>query len=220
MHSIALLVRENRARQLCKFLIVTVPVLLLLSFLLTPEGASQQVFQGRLQTTATDPTGGVHLPTDRSLSRAIARARERLADHEYHEVLAFLQGVLSRDEDSFLERAGSDQQQLGLKATARQLIGELPPDGYQAYELLHGATARRQFEAAVRAGDRDALARVVRQYLHTSAGYEAALVLAEMEADQGHRLAAAELYRELIETPRAAARLEPQLSVSAALNLF
>src|SRR6476660_358192 len=174
----------------------------------------------KAQVAGQETASGVYLPTDRALSRAVSRARERLADHEYQEVLAFLQGVLARDEDSFLERSGDDRQQAGLKATARQLIGELPPDGYEAYELLHGATARRQLEAAIQAGDRDALAKVVRQYFHTSAGYEAALVLAEMEADQGHRLAAAELYRELIETPRAAARLEPQLSVAAAINLL
>jgi hypothetical protein len=182
-----------------------------------------QLFQGRLrraQSAGQETSAGVYLPTDRSLSRAITRARERLADHEYHEVLAFLQGILGRDEDSFLERVGEDRQQLGLKATARQLIGELPPEGHDAYELLHGATARRQLEAAIHAGDRDALAKVVRQYFHTAAGYEAALVLAEMEADQGHRLAAAELYRELIATPRAATRLEPQLSIAAALNLL
>src|SRR4051812_18962760 len=174
----------------------------------------------KTQVAGQETTSGVYLPTDRALSRAVARARERLADREYHEVLAFLQSILARDEDSFLERSGDDHQQQGLKATARQLIGALPPEGYEAYELLHGATARRQLEAAIQAGDRDALAKVVRQYFHTSAGYEAALVLAEMEADQGHRLAAAQLYGELIETPRAAARLEPQLSVAAALNLL
>src|SRR6185436_20265336 len=80
-----------------------------------------------------ETTSGVYLPTDRSLSRAITRARERLADHEYHEVLAFLQQVLSRDEDSFLERSGDDHQQLGLKATARQMIGELPSEGYDFF---------------------------------------------------------------------------------------
>jgi outer membrane protein assembly factor BamB/predicted Zn-dependent protease len=173
----------------------------------------------RVQQLGQDASAGVYLPTDRSLSRAIARARERLGDHEYHEVLAFLQGVLARDEDSFLERAGDDRQ-LGIKATARQLIGELPPEGYEVYELLHGATARRQLEAGIQSGDREALAKIVRQYFHTTAGYEAALVLAEMEADQGHRLAAAELYRELMEAPRAAARLEPHLSVAAAINLL
>ena len=169
---------------------------------------------------AAESTSGVYLPSDRTSSRAITRAKERLADREYHEVLAFLQSVLARDEDSFLERGGDDSQQPGLKATARQLIGELPPEGYDAYELLHGANARRQLEAAIQSGDRAALAKVVRQFFHTSAGYEATLVLAEMEADQGHRLAAAELYRELIASPRAAARLEPQLSVAAALNLL
>jgi outer membrane protein assembly factor BamB len=190
------------------------------TILLSSAVAQFQLRTRRAQVAGQETTAGVYLPTDRSLSRAITRARERLADREYHEVLAFLQGVLARDEDSFLERAGDDHQQLGLKATARQLIGELPPEGYEAYELLHGASARRQLEAAIHAGDRDALAKIVRQYFHTSAGYEAALVLAEMEADQGHRLAAAELYRELIESPRAAARLEPQLSVAAALNVL
>jgi outer membrane protein assembly factor BamB len=100
------------------------------------------------------------------------------------------------------------------------MIGDLPPEGYAVYELLHGATARRQLEAAIKSGDREALAKIVRQYFHTSAGYEAALVLAQMEVDQGHRLAAAEVYRELIESPRAAARFEPQLSVAAAINLL
>ena len=165
-----------------------------------------------------DIVTGVYLPTDRSLSRAVGRARERLADHEYHEALAFLHGILGRDEDSFLERAGDDRRQLGLKATARQLIGELPPEGHDAYELLQGPTARRQLEAALKNGDRDGIANVVRQFFHTQAGYEATLVLAQLEADQGHRLAAAQLYQELINTPRAADRFEPQLSVAAALN--
>jgi outer membrane protein assembly factor BamB len=199
-------------------------LLLLGAFLV--EQVAGQFFQvqprrrspAKSEATGQDAVSGVYLPNDRALSRAIARARERLADHEYHEVLAFLQQVLSRDEDSFLERSGDDHQQLGLKATARQMIGELPSEGYEAYELLNGATARRQLESAIRSGDREALAKVVRQYFHTSAGYESALVLAEMEADLGHRLAAAQLYRELIETPRAAAKFEPQLSIAAALN--
>src|SRR5947199_10541670 len=76
----------------------------------------------RVQVPGQEAATGVYLPTDRSLSRAVTRARERLADHEYHEVLAFLQGVLARDEDSFLERTGVDHEQRGLKASSRQLI--------------------------------------------------------------------------------------------------
>ena len=139
---------------------------------------------GRLPSGEQDPPRGVYLPTDRALSRAMTRARERLAHHEYHEALTFLHGILGREEDSFLERRRGAASRSGLKATARRLIGELPPEGHDAYELLHGATARRQLEAALRSGDRDGVAKVVRQFFHTSAGYEAALVLAQMEADR------------------------------------
>ena len=163
-------------------------------------------------------TAGVYLPTDRSLSRAMARAQERLAEHEYHQALTFLHEVLEREEDTFLERSDGAAEQQGLKATARRMIGELPPEGRDAYELLHAATARRQLESALAASDQDDVAQVVRQFFHTPAGYEAALVLAQMEADHGHHLAAAQLYQELIDTPKAAAQFDPQLSVLAAVN--
>src|SRR3954470_23975539 len=135
----ALFPETNHARSIFDLGIVALSALLLVGVVLTEQGTAQRGFQGRLRVTTAEPTGGVYLPTDRSLSRAIVRARERLADHEYHEVLAFLQQVLSREEDTFLERAGEDQEQLGVKATARQMIGELPPEGSEAYELLHGA---------------------------------------------------------------------------------
>ena len=145
---------------------------------------------------------------------------ERLAQHEYHQALTFLHGqswhaMKIRFSSSRATRA----EQLGLKATARQLIGELPPEGHEAYELLHGGdSAAAARGGARRPAIRTASPHVVRQFFHTAAGYEAALVLAQMEADQGHHLAAAELYRELIDTPHAAAQFEPQLSVLAALE--
>ncbi len=182
-----------------------------------------QIFNGNgrgdpAQRGDQDSVSGVYLPTDRALSRAVSRARERLSEHEYHEALAFLQSILSRNEDSFIDRSAEDRGQLGLKATARKMIGELPPEGLDAYELLQGPSARRQLEGAMKEGDREEVAKVVRQFFHTKAGYEATLVLAQMEADQGHRLAAAQLFQDLIDTPRAAARFEPQLSVAAAVN--
>lgn len=180
-------------------------------------GAQVQIFN-RAGTEEKDLASGVYLPTDRALSRAMSRAQERIAEQEYHQALTFLQEVLARDEDTFLERSGDGTEQQGLKATARQIIGSLPSDGLQAYELLNSATARRRLEAALATGDQESVAQVVRQFFHTPAGYEAALVLAQMEADHGHHLAAAELYRELMDTPQASARYEPQLSLLAAAN--
>src|SRR6478672_8531713 len=84
------------------------------------------------------PTSSVYLPTDRSLSRAMARARERLAGGEYQQALTFLEQILSREEDSFLDDSADATAHMGLKATARKVIGELPPEGRDAFELLYG----------------------------------------------------------------------------------
>lgn len=170
------------------------------------------------QSPDSESVSGVYLPSDRTLSRAMTRARDRLGEREFHQSLTFLQEMLSKEEDTFLDQWDGPADRLGLKATARRLIGELPTEGRDAYELLHGATARRQLEAALTSGDQDGLAQVVRQFYHTTAGYEAALVLAQLEADRGHHLAAAQLYQELLDAPQAAAQFEPQLSVMAAIN--
>lgn len=185
--------------------------------------AEAQIFIGRGRFdpahNATDEDySGVYLPTDRTLARAMARAAQRIQDGEYHETLAFLDQILGREEDAFLDGATDPKQLLGLKASARRLIADLPPAGRAAYELLYGAAARRQLKEALASGDREAVSRVVRQYFYTSAGMEAALVFAQIELDSGHPLAAAQLYQDLLDTPAAEERFDPQLSVLAALS--
>jgi outer membrane protein assembly factor BamB len=158
---------------------------------------------------------GVYLPTDRTLARGIAQARERIKDGEYNEAINFLQGILDRDEDSFLDDTAGTSASQGLKATARQLIANLPAQGRADYQLLHSADAKRGLEAALAADDADQLAKVVRQFSLTPAGSEAVLALAQMELDRGHALAAAHLYQKLIDDHRAD-EFEPQLSLLAA----
>ncbi|HEY4233487.1 MAG TPA: PQQ-binding-like beta-propeller repeat protein, partial [Lacipirellulaceae bacterium] len=160
---------------------------------------------------------GVYLPTDRTLARGIAQARERINDHEYNEAINFLQGILDRDEDTFLDDAAGSSANQGLKATARQLIANLPAQGREAYQLLHAADARRGLESAMTADGTGQLARVVRQYSLTPAGREAALALAQTELDRGHSLAAAHLYQQLIDD-RQVEEMEPQLSLLAAAS--
>jgi len=158
------------------------------------------------------------LPTDRTLSRGVARAKERLDDGDFNEALAFLQQLLDRQEDVFVDDASDPTRLQGLKAGARKLIAGLPRAGREMYELLHTAPARRELDAALAAGDRNALAQLVRRYLLTGPGCEAAFVLAQSELDRGHPLSAAHLYAQLLADPVAAARFEPQLSLLAAVS--
>ena len=139
------------------------------------DGQIQVPGFGRMSAGEQDPTAGVYLPTDRTLSRAVVRARERLAQHEYQEALTFLHGLLGREEDWFFEAAAGTNEQRGVKATARQLIGDLPAEGHDAYELLHGSDRAQAVGSGALSGNRAGVSQVVRQFFHTNAGYEAAL---------------------------------------------
>ncbi len=200
----------------------SVAILAICVTLLTRVAVSQQQVEDsteeRNPESEGDSVSGVYLPSDRTLSRAMTKARERLVEREFHQSLTFLQEMLGKEEDTFLDHWDGPSDQFGLKSTARRMIGELPNEGRAAYELLHGAAARRQLEAALSSGDQDGLAQVVRKYFHTAAGYEAALALAQIEADCGHHLAASQLYQELLDTPQAVLQFDPQLSVLAAVN--
>jgi outer membrane protein assembly factor BamB len=166
---------------------------------------------------ASESPFGVYLPTDRTLSRGVAQARERIDGREYNEAIGFLQGVLDRNEDEFIEDAPGSSGSRGLKTTARELISTLPAQGREAYQLLHAADARRGFEAALASDNAEQLARVVRQYSQTPAGFEAGLALAQRQFDLGHPLAAVHLYEKLAED-RQSERYQPQLSILEATS--
>jgi outer membrane protein assembly factor BamB len=166
---------------------------------------------------ASESPFGVYLPTDRTLSRGVAQARERIDGREYNEAIGFLQGVLDRNEDEFIEDSPGSSASRGLKTTARELISTLPAQGREAYQLLHAADARRGLEAALAADDAEQLARVVRQYSQTPAGFEAGLALAQREFDLGHPLAAAHLYEKLADD-RQSEQYQPQLSILEATS--
>ncbi len=186
-----------------------------------PNQKIQQIqiqIRGGNPTTADEDPYGVFLPTDRTLSRGITQARQRLDDKEYNEALEFLQQVLDRDEDAFLDATNDAKNQRGLKAAARALIANLPAAGREMYELLHTAAARRELDAALAGGNRNDLAKLVRRYFLTPPGYEAALVLAQMEFDRGHPLSAASLYEQLRADSASAKKFEPQLSLLAAVS--
>ncbi len=172
--------------------------------------------------------GGVFLPSDRTLLRGITTARTRIAQGEYTQAIRFLNDVLQQEEDSF-EASGSmaepsrgpqtgSPHYMGVKETARRMIRDLPPEGRAAYELAYRAQARRLLQKAIQSGSIDQLVRIVRQYFYTPAGYEATLLVAQNATDHQRHLAAALAYEQLLDTPEAVSRFQPQLSILSALS--
>jgi len=169
------------------------------------------------QSDELENLDGVILPFDRNLSRGMQQARQRISEGEYSQAIRFLDEILSEEQDTFLEIEDSGEH-AGLKAMARRVLRELPHEGRQAYQAIFAPIARRELEAAIAAGDIGEVQRIVGQYFDTPAGYEASFLLAQYESDRGQHLAAALLYQQLLNTPDAAARFEPQLSILAATS--
>ena len=159
---------------------------------------------------------GVFLPSDRTHSRGIRKAQRRIAEGEFTQAIRFLDDLLQPErEDSFVV-TGEAGEFSGLKETARRIIGNLPEHGKQLYEATYGPVARRELKRGIGAGDFEVIRQVAYRYFHTSAGYEAALLLAQHETDLGRHLSAALVYEELLASPEATDRFDPQLSLLAA----
>jgi outer membrane protein assembly factor BamB len=157
----------------------------------------------------------IDLPTDRTMARGIERAKDRIAEGEYSQSLRFLDEVLAGAQDSFIP-VGDTGEHRGLKEIANALIRDLPPEGRKFYESTYGPAARRKLNEALASGDVAALRAVVWQYFYTPAGREAAMQVAQLEADAGKHLSASLLFEELLKSNVAAEQFNPQLTLLAA----
>lgn len=158
---------------------------------------------------------GVWLPSQRDMIRGVAKARESISEGNYTQPLRFLDDILAKKEDSWIPATEGDAI-AGLKDTVREVLGNLPADGKAAYEEMFGPDARRLVDEAIATGDGARLLEAVERYFYTPAGMEAAMLLARQEADAGRFFAAALYYRQLLKTPEAILRFDPELSLRAA----
>src|SRR5690606_36799396 len=115
----------------------------------------------------------VDLPTDRTKTLGIDRAKDRIAEGEFSQAIRFLDEVLSGEEDSFIA-VGEAGEHAGLKETASDMIRDLPPAGHEMYESLFGPVARKQLNDALATGNVIELRQVAQQYFYTPSGFEAA----------------------------------------------
>lgn len=161
--------------------------------------------------------GSDFFPPDRTALQRLSKAKTLLDEGVYADAVRLLVAVLESSEDFFLEpsakRGGSRR---SLKTEARQLLGELPDEGRQSYELQFGPEARTQLDAAARARNLEQLEAVARRFFHTRAGYEATELLGLAHMEEGRPLAAALCFKRLQET-RVAAEFEPRLSLNLAI---
>ncbi|MGA2064712.1 MAG: PQQ-binding-like beta-propeller repeat protein [Thermoguttaceae bacterium] len=153
---------------------------------------------------------------DRATLQQLNRAREAIGQGRYGEALEGLGDILRGGEDYFFQPDRKKPIYRGLKAEARQLIGWMPREGRDLYEIRAGADARAMFQRSLGTGDSSGLAQVSGRYFHTQGGYEATFLLGLWHLDHGSPLAALLTLKRLLDVPEAGDRFEPALSLAAA----
>jgi outer membrane protein assembly factor BamB len=173
----------------------------------------------RVETDKTldDGIDNVFVPADRAAQKKLLEARRLLDEGRFAEAVRNLGAILEEPEDFLVQPNKSSPGYQSLKAEARQLIGRLPKEGRNAYELEYGARARRMLDEALQSGNVSQLEEVWRRFVYTRSGDAAAFLLAENYFAHHQPLAAALILQRLLEAGSAAEEMEPNLSLTAAV---
>jgi outer membrane protein assembly factor BamB len=131
-------------------------------------------------------------------------ARDCIKDKEWNDAVTALQKILDHDEDFYVrvkdknDRGREIERWTSVKFEANNLLGSMPAEGLDVYELRVGASARQLLDKAKKTGDIEVLGQVAQRYLHTKVGAEANELLATYFLDRGQFFMAALRYERLM----------------------
>jgi hypothetical protein len=163
----------------------------------------------------------------RALSRLLREGETAIADGRYTEGVRLLGALLQenseeipedlRGQDFFIESAPRGLIQKSVKGEATRLLSLLSEEGRRTLEIQFGVTARKELDNAVAKRDFHGIAEVARKYMHTEAGYDAQILIAQHKLVGGFPLAAAGMFQSLLDYPAARARYGVELVKTAAM---
>lgn len=173
-------------------------------------------------TEATADTGGenVFVRPERDLLKKLSESRKLISAGRFGEAVRNLDAILEGREDYFIAPDKKSSKSCGIKAEAERLIGRMPREGRDLYELQYGTQARKALDEALEASDAASLtaglSAVSRQFFHTRSGYQATFLLGLHYFDRGDAMLAARTLQRLDEAGEAADEFEPALSLTMA----
>ncbi|MDO4569010.1 MAG: PQQ-binding-like beta-propeller repeat protein [Planctomycetia bacterium] len=156
-------------------------------------------------------------PPDRELQKSISDAQKLIEMERYSESLQQIGEILDAESD-FLIPLGEGGVFRSMRLEAEQLLEKLPPKAMEVYEIEHGIPARQKLDAAVRAGDAEAIAMIASRYFYTNAGREAALISGLHLLDCGYPLPAAMMFQKLYDNKVAREKFDPLLTLLLATS--
>jgi hypothetical protein len=176
-------------------------------------------FQPRMQTDE------LFLMAPRTMQRLLTEGRAAIEQGRYADGIAALGAILHGEgqdvaddlagRDFFVDRPVRNLYSKSLKSEAIEALNRLPAEGRKILELQFGVKARQLLDAAIAQRNTLAIAEVARQYVHTQAGYDAMVLVAQLKLTDGYPLAAASVLQSLLDYPAARERYGAQLAFLA-----
>ena len=156
---------------------------------------------------AQEPTASVFLPAPRVVKQHLTRAKKAIDEGQFSDAVSHLgtiltetfdeevppgttpdaaRGDIDENQDYFVELEESPGTFVSLKGEAQRLLGSLPSNALELYELQYGTEATQILNSALESGKLSQLTEVTRKYFHTQAGYESAILLAYQDLSLIH----------------------------------
>jgi outer membrane protein assembly factor BamB len=177
-------------------------------------GAAAAPANGKAAAPAGPPTPpegelthSLTLPSDRKLKQRLEVARDYIQKgqtDDWGTPCKTLQQVLKSKEDVFVQLRVKDangrekSRWVSARAEANRLLGTMPTQGLETYQLLYGTEAKAKLDEARTQSDVQQLAQVALQYFHTDSGAEATDLLGTYYLDRGQPMTAALCYDRLL----------------------
>src|SRR6516162_7054048 len=131
-------------------------------------------------------------------------AQDCIKGKEWNDAATALQMILDGKEDFYVQikqRDGHGRESIRWtsgKFEANNLLGTMPAEGLDVYEVRYGGKARGLLDDATKRGDWEQLADVAQRYQHTKAGAEANELLATYVLDRGQFFTAALRFEKIL----------------------
>ena len=179
---------------------------MLILALSTGRGAGQVQPPVPASGTCAAMISSVKIFEDSKRRKAIEVGSDFIADKEWSKAAVVLQAVLKEKEDYYVSISETDPNDVkktntrwsSVKFAANSLIGSMPTDGLEAYEVAYGADAKILLDEAKKNGDVELLNQVALTFCHTKSGIQANEIKATLYLARGQVFAAALQFEKLL----------------------
>lgn len=162
-----------------------------------------------------DSTGEpvVELPRDPDTKRRLEASLDYIKSKDWPQATSILQTLIDTREDVFIRMTPELSRlvaeavpgmkaaslDMSVRALANGLVARLPKEAMELYQTAQEPKARGLLKEARENGNLELLAKIMRSFLHTPAGREAAISLGTYYLDRGNDLAASLCFDKLIQ---------------------